>query len=83
MTRKNQILASLKDSRGRPIMLLMRTKRDTIMRVFKRYRDMRLEEKKLLLGLLRDAASGSGDAMIASESEMSDFLDFKDDRPCG
>jgi hypothetical protein len=64
-------------------MILMRTKRDTIMRVFKRYRDMGSDEKQLLLGLLRDAASGSGDATIASEGEMSDFLDFKDDRPCG
>ena len=85
MANENKVIGTLKDAKGRPLLILMRTKRGTLMHVFKRYKDMGSKERGTLMAMYGNLASGLGGAIVGvqSEKEMADFLDFKDDRPCG
>ena len=85
MANKNKIIGTLKDAKGRPLLILMRTKKGTLMHVFKRYKDMVPKERETLMVMYDNLASGLGGTIVGAESgkEMADFLDFKDDRPCG
>ena len=85
MANSNKIIASVEDARGRPLLTLMRTKKGTLVHVFKRYKDMGVADKKMLMARYRRLASGvSGEVLsVGSEKEMADFLDFKENRPCG
>ena len=82
---KNKIIGTIKDTKGRPLLILMRTKRDTIMHIFKRYRDMSDQDKDVIMAMWKELASGNiGKTFsIGTESEMTDFLNFKDNHPCG
>lgn len=84
MTAKNKILATRKDSKGRPLVILMRMKNGSLMHVFKRYKDMSKEDRLVATETYRRvSAAGGGEVSEASENEMARFLDFKEDRPCG
>ena len=85
MTSKNKIICTIKDVKDRPLLILMRTKKDTMMHIFKRYRNMSDQDKDVIMTMWKQLASGqSGKTFsIGTESEMTDFLNFKDNRPCG
>lgn len=82
MANKNKIIGTFKDTKGRPLLILMRTKRDTIIYIFKRYVDMGAKEKDMLISLHNTLASKLG-VMEGIEGDISNFLNFKSDRPCG
>jgi len=82
---KNKIIATIRDSRKRPLVILLRTKNKTIMHVFKRYKDMTVSDREFILDSYRKVATSGAGRIVEkqSEAEIIDFLDFKDDHPCG
>jgi hypothetical protein len=79
VARENKILGTMKDAKGRPLVILMRTRKGTLMHVFKRYKGMPDGDKATIMAVHSKLTGG----VKASDDEMRDFLEFKDQLPCG
>ena len=79
------ILMAVPDEVGRPLIIIRRTRKNTIMYVFKRYKGMSqdsIEKVKKMYTLARSKTTitGSDDDGI---TDINKFLSFESDRPCG
>ena len=74
------VLAAVTDSRQRPL-YLVRTNGQV---VYYRYHDMSLEEREMVLAFSREIVKQGYATEYSNETELIDFLDFKNDRKiCG
>jgi len=82
---KNGVVYTIYDGRKRPIMICRATKRNTMMYIFRRYKDMSESDKQKVRGL--HAVATSMGVVISSEDgdpyDIEGFLSFKEQKPCG
>jgi hypothetical protein len=78
------VLLTVTDARQRPLVILRRTKNDTMSYIFKRYKDMTTEEKAKVK-VIYDSVIEKG--MVESEEgtigNIDDFLNFTENKLCG
>lgn len=85
ITSSSGVLYTVYDGRKRTIMVCRRTKRNTMMYVFRRYKDMSESDKEKVKALHAMVVE-QGNVISSDEGDPSDidsFLAFHEQRPCG
>ena len=83
--RQTGVFGTVRDARGRPLVVLRRTPRGTVMFVFKRYKDMTPDDRRKAETLYSVATSNGAGVSVAGDGGITAFLDFdeKEEKPCG
>ena len=81
---KSRTIGTLKDHSGRPLVIIRRTKKGTVMYIFRRYNDMTEDDKDIVRHLHSYASSNvTHSSEDGSEQDVESFLSFLEQKPCG